>query len=271
MLDVLGYTFMQRAMTASVLIGLVCSIIGVYVVLRGLAFIGAGIAHASFGGVALGVVMGVNPLYTAIAFCLGTAWGIGFVSRKGKVKEDTAIGIFFASTMALGILLIGLLHEYNTDLFGYLFGSVLAISVSDLWLTVGLCAVVLGTVALLYKELLFITFDPEAAEVSGLPATALYFLLLALLALTIVVSIKVIGIILVSALLVTPAAAAYQLTTDFRKMMALSATFGVVSALLGLALSYILDTASGATIVLTATAIFFLAALVSRKRKDNGS
>ena len=147
MLDVLGYTFMQRAMTASVLIGLVCSIIGVYVVLRGLAFIGAGIAHASFGGVALGVVMGVNPLYTAIAFCLGTAWGIGFVSKKGKVKEDTAIGIFFASTMALGILLIGLLHEYNTDLFGYLFGSVLAISVTDLWLTVALCAGVLATVA----------------------------------------------------------------------------------------------------------------------------
>jgi ABC-type Mn2+/Zn2+ transport system permease subunit len=267
MWEILGYTFMQRAIVASVLIGLVCSTMGVYVVLRGLAFIGAGIAHASFGGVALGVVLGVNPLYTAIAFCLGTAWGIGVVSRTGRVKEDTAIGIFFASTMALGILLIGLLKEYNTDLFGYLFGSVLAISDSDLWLTVGLSIGVLTVVALLYKEFLFITFDPEAAEASGLPARRLHFLLLGLLAVTIVVSLKVIGIILVSALLVTPAAAAHQLTTDFRKMMVLSAVFGVCSALLGLMLSYLLDTASGATIVLTATVIFFMAAAISRLRE----
>jgi manganese/iron transport system permease protein len=168
--------------------------------------------------------------------------------------------------MAFGILLIGLLKEYNTDLFGYLFGSVLAISTTDLWLTVGLSVGVLATVGVLYKELLFITFDPEGAEASGLPATALYFLLLGLLAITIVVSIQVIGIILVSALLVAPAAAAQQLTTDFKKMMALSAVFGVTSALLGLALSYILDTASGATIVLTATAIFFLSALLKELR-----
>jgi ABC-type Mn2+/Zn2+ transport system permease subunit len=267
MWEILGYTFVQRAIVASVLIGLVCSVMGVYVVLRGLAFIGAGIAHASFGGVALGVVLGVNPLYTAVAFCLGTAWGIGIVSRTGRVKEDTAIGIFFASTMALGILLIGLLHEYNTDLFGYLFGSVLAISDSDLWLTVGLSIGVLAVVAALYKELLFITFDPEAAEASGLPARTLHFLLLGLLAVTIVVSLKVIGIILVSALLVTPAAAAYQLTNDFKKMMVLSAVFGVVSALLGLTLSYLLDTASGATIVLTATAVFFVTAAISHLRK----
>jgi ABC-type Mn2+/Zn2+ transport system permease subunit len=268
--DILEYSFMQRAIVASVLIGAVCSVIGVYVVLRGLAFIGAGVAHASFGGVALGVWLGVNPLYTAITFCLATAWGIGVVSRKGRVKEDTAIGIFFASTMAFGIVLIGLLKEYNTDLFGYLFGSVLAISETDLWLTVGLSVGVLAVVAILYKELLFITFDPEAAEASGLPATGLYFLLLGLLALTIVVSIQVIGIILVSALLVAPAAAAQQLTNDFKKMMVLSAVFGVASALLGLALSYILDTASGATIVLTATAIFFLAALL-KELKRNGN
>ena len=135
--DILEYSFMQRAMVASVLIGMVCSIIGVYVVLRGLAFIGAGVAHASFGGVALGVWLGVNPLYTAVGFCLATAWGIGAVSRKGRVKEDTAIGIFFASTMAFGILLIGLLREYNTDLFGYLFGSVLAISETDSIIEIG--------------------------------------------------------------------------------------------------------------------------------------
>jgi ABC-type Mn2+/Zn2+ transport system permease subunit len=218
----------------------------------------------------LGVVLGVNPLATAIAFCLATAWGIGTVSRKGRIKEDTAIGIFFASTMAFGILLIGLLEEYNTDLFGYLFGSVLAVSAVDLWLTIGLSVAVLATVALLYKELLFITFDPEAAEVSGLPAAALHFLLLGLIALTVVVSLKVIGIILVSALLVTPAAAAYQLTTDFKKMMALSAVIGIGAALVGLALSYRLNTASGATIVLTATVAFLAASLASPKRRKRG-
>ncbi len=266
--DILEYSFMQRAIAVSILIGVVCSVIGVYVVLRGLAFIGAGIAHASFGGVALGVVLGINPLITAVLFCLLTAWGIGTVSRMGRIKEDTAIGIFFASTMAFGILLIGLLEEYNTDLFGYLFGSILAVSETDLWLTLGLSVVVLATVVLLYKELLFITFDPEGAQVSGIPAGALYFLLLGLVALTVVVSLKVIGIILVAALLVTPAAAAYQLTTDFKKMMALSAIFGVTSSLAGLALSYQLDTASGATIVLTATAIFFLASLLSPRLKS---
>jgi ABC-type Mn2+/Zn2+ transport system permease subunit len=265
--DILSYTFMQRALVSSVLIGVVCAVIGVYVVLKGLSFIGAGIAHASFGGVALGFLLGLNPVITAIVFCLATAWGIGFVTRQGEVKEDTAIGVFFASTMALGILFIGLMRGYNVDLFGYLFGSVLAVTVADLWISGALALAVLLVVGLFYKELLFITFDPEMAEAAGLPAARLYFLLLSLIALTIVLSIKVVGIILVSALIVTPAAAAYQLTDDFRRMMALSVFLGVGSALVGLFLSYWLDIASGATIVLTATVIFFLAALLSPRRR----
>jgi len=265
--DILSYTFMQRAMVSSVLIGAVCAVIGVYVVLKGLSFIGAGIAHASFGGVALGFLLGLNPVLTAIVFCLATAWGIGFVTRWGEVKEDTAIGVFFASTMALGILFIGLMRGYNVDLFGYLFGSVLAVTTADLWIGGALALVVLLVVGLFYKELLFITFDPEMAEAAGLPAASLYFLLLSLIALTIVLSIKVVGIILVSALIVTPAAAAYQLTDDFRRMMALSVLLGVGSALVGLFFSYWLNIASGATIVLTATVIFFLAALLSPRRR----
>jgi ABC-type Mn2+/Zn2+ transport system permease subunit len=258
---------MRRALASSVLIGVVCAIIGVYVVLKGLSFIGAGIAHASFGGVALGFLLGLNPVLTAIVFCLATAWGIGFVTRRGEVKEDTAIGVFFASTMALGILFIGLMQGYNVDLFGYLFGSVLAVTTADLWISGALALAVLLVVGLVYKELLFITFDPEMAEAAGLPAAQLYFLLLSLIALTIVLSIKVVGIILVSALIVTPAAAAYQLTDDFRRMMVLSVLLGVGSALVGLFLSYWLNIASGATIVLTATAIFFLAALLSPRRR----
>ena len=203
MLELLSYTFMQRALIAGALIGALCAVIGVYVVLKGLSFIGAGIAHASFGGVALGFLLGVNPVLTAVVFCLLTAWGIGLVSRKGQIKEDTAVGIFFASTMALGILLIGLMRGYNVDLFGYLFGSILAVTPQDVWVTIGLGAAVLGVVGLLFKELLFITFDPEMAEVTGVPAGKLYFLLLSLIAVTVVVSIKVVGIILVSALILS--------------------------------------------------------------------
>lgn len=265
--EILSYTFMQRALLASVLIGTVSAVIGVYVVLRGLSFIGAGIAHASFGGVALGFLLGINPLLTAVVFCLLTAWGIAWTSRRAEVKEDTAIGIFFATTMALGILFIGLMRGYNVDLFGYLFGSVLAVTRSDLWLSLLLGAGVLLIVGLFFKELLFITFDPEMARVSGLPAGALYVLLLSLMALTIVLSIKVVGIILVSALIVIPAAAAYQLTEDFRRMMLLAVIIGNLSAIVGLFLSYGLNTASGATMVLTATLIFFLSALLSPRRR----
>jgi ABC-type Mn2+/Zn2+ transport system permease subunit len=268
MTDILSYTFMQRALVASLLIGTVTSVIGVYVVLRGLAFIGAGIAHASFGGVALGFLLGVNPVASAVVFCLCTAWAIAFTSERAEIKEDTAIGIFFAATMALGVLFIGLMGEYNVDLFGYLFGSVLSVTSSDLWMSSILGAAVLVIIALFFKELLFITFDQEMAQVSGLPAKGLYALLLSIMALTIVLSIKVVGIILVSAMIIIPAASAYQLTEDFRTMMGLSALIGNVSAVTGLLLSYRLDTASGATMVLTATVIFFLSALLSPRRRQ---
>ena len=266
-MEILEFAFMQRALVAAALIGAVCAVVGVYVVLRGLSFIGAGIAHASFGGVALGFLLGVNPVLTAIAFCLAIAWGIGFVARKGRVREDTAIGIFFASSMALGILFIGMMHGYNVDLFGYLFGSILAVTAQDVWITASLGVAVLLVVGVFYKELLFVIFDPQMAEVTGVPAGKLYFLLLSLVALTVVLSIKVVGIVLVSALIVTPAAAAYQLSEDFRRMMALAVVIGVTSAVGGLLLSYWLDTASGATIVLLATLIFFASALVSPRRR----
>jgi ABC-type Mn2+/Zn2+ transport system permease subunit len=267
MMELLSYHYMQRALFAGTLIGIVCAVIGTYVVLKGLSFIGAGIAHASFGGVALGFYLNLNPVLTAVIFCLATAWGIGLVSRKGRVKEDTAVGIFFASTMALGILLIGLMRGYNVDLFGYLFGSILAVSRDDVWITLGLGAAVLLLVLLFFKELLFVTFDAEMAAVTGVPAARIYFLLITLIALTVVLSIKVVGIVLVSALLVTPAAAAYQLTENFRRMMLLSILIGVSSTVGGLLLSDRLNTASGATIVLLSTLIFFIAAVISPRRR----
>jgi ABC-type Mn2+/Zn2+ transport system permease subunit len=267
MIDILQYAFMQRALLSGIMIGAVCAVVGVYVVLKGLAFIGTGIAHASFGGVALGFLLRINLVVSALVFCLATAMGIGWVSRRGEVKEDSAIGMFFSAAMALGILFVGLLKGYNVDLFGFLFGSILAVTTADLWMSIGLGVLVIGVVFLFYKELLLIAFDPETAKAMGLPADRLYFLLLALMAVTVVVSIKVVGIVLVEALIVTPAAAAYQLSDDFTKMMAFSLVFGIASAIIGLMLSFVLNTASGATIVLTSTVIFFIALALSPRRR----
>ncbi len=267
MSDILAYAFMQRALVAAILVGLVCSVIGTYVVLKRLAFAGAGIAHSAFGGVALGYLLGLSPIGIAIPFSLGTAMGIGWVSRKGRIPEDTAIGIFFASAMALGVLFIGLKEGYNVDLFGYLFGSILAVSVSDIWLILGLGIGVITVVLLLFKEFFFMSFDEEMAAVSGLPVQALYFILLGLVALTVIISVKLVGIILVEALLVIPAAAAFQLTRSFVRMMLIAVLVGVLSGVLGLLLSYWWDIASGATIVLTATVIFLLCFAFSPKRR----
>lgn len=267
MLESFGYAYMQRAMVAGVLVGALCAVIGVYVVLKGLAFIGAGISHASFGGVAIGLYFGVNPIWSAIVFCVLTAWAIALTVRKSNVKEDTAVGVFFASTMALGILIIGLKQGYQVDLFSYLFGSILAVTTADVWTTVAITALVMGCVLFLFKDLMFVTFDPEMAEVTGVPAGKLYFLLITMMALTVVMSIKVVGIVLVSALIVTPAAAAYQLTEKFRNMMGLAVAFGVGSCVFGLILSDVLRIASGATIVLLSTLNFFVCAAVSPRRK----
>lgn len=266
-MGILEYVFMQRALITAILVGIICAVVGVYIVLKKMAFIGAGISHSAFGGVALGFLLGFNPIVVAIPFSLATALVIGWISRRGKISEDTAIGILFASTMALGVLFIGLGRGYNVDLFGYLFGSILAVSNFDLWLILGMSFLIIGIILIFFKELLFISFDEELARVSGLPVTGLYYLLLSLIAITIILSIKIVGIILVSALLVIPAAAAYQITKRFRTMMLVSVILGIVSGVSGLFLSYYLDLASGATIVLVATVIFFICLAFSWKRR----
>ncbi len=266
-MEIFQYVFMQRALLTAILVGGVCAVVSVYIVLKKMAFMGVGISHSAFGGVALGFLLGLNPVAVAIPFCLATALSIGWVSRRGRLSEDTAIGILFASTMALGILFVGLSPGYNVDLFGYLFGSILSVSSFDLWLILGLGLVVIGIIVLFFKEFLFLSFDEEMAKVHGLPVSQLYYLLLTLIALTIILSIKIVGIILVSALLVIPAAAAFQLTYRFKSMLLLSVSLGIISGIFGLILSYYLDLASGATIVLVATVIFGICFILSPKRR----
>ncbi len=258
LIELLSLGFMQRALIVAVLIGTATALVGSYVVLRGLAFIGASVAHASFGGVVLGLLVGVNPLTMAVLFSVGTGLGIAMISENQRIKEDTAIGIFFAATMAFGIFLLGFLRDYVLSVFSYLFGNILAVTAGDLKATVGLVLGVLVTIALFYKEFLLITFDPGLARAQGFPVRGLHALLIVLIALTVALSLKVVGIILVAALLVIPAATAQQLARTLREMQLLAVAFSVLSSVGGLFLSYFFDTPSGATIVLLETALFFL-------------
>ena len=266
MTDFLTLGFLQRALAAAALTGGLCSAIGVFVVLRGLAFIGAGTAHAAFAGVALAYLIGAPAMPLAIAFGLSTAWITGLLEERGRMKLDVSIGIFYTATMALAILFIGLMKTYNAEVYGYLFGSILSVTNEELKLTAGLAVLVVGSIVLFSKEFFFLAFDQEMAEASGVPARRFFFLLLTLVALTIVVSLKTVGAILVFALLLIPAATAYQLTSSLHRMMQYSVGIGILVSVMGVLLSFQFDLPSGPAIVLLATGVFFLAVAFSPKR-----
>jgi manganese/iron transport system permease protein len=267
MLDLLTYDFMQRSLLAAAMVGGLCSVIGVFVVLRGLAFVGAGTAHAAFAGVALGYLMGWPPLPLAILFGLATVWITGWVEEKGRMKLDVSIGILYTTTMALAILFIGLMKTYNAEVYGYLFGSVLSVTSEELRIIAGLGVFVIGTILLFSKELYFIAFDQEMAEASGVPARRIFFLLLTLVALTVVVSLKTVGAILVFAMILIPASTAYQLTHSLSTLTWYSVMIGVSCSVGGVLISSMWDIPSGPAIVLLATLLFFVAVLCSPKRR----
>ena len=258
----LGQAFFLRALGAAVIVGLVCAVVGTYVVLKGLAFIGDAVSHAAFPGVVAAYLFNGPYLLGAGVAAVATALAVGWVRRRAAIRADTAIGVLFAGTFALGILLFSTIDGYVGDLFGFLFGYLLATTVEDLVGLAILAALVLLTVALLWKQLLYSTFDPLGAAASGIRVERLEALFLALVAVTIVISLQAVGIVLVVAMLVTPAATAQLLVVRFGSMMAVAVAVGVVGAVAGLYLSYWLDVATGATIVLVQTALFALALLV---------
>ncbi len=266
LLEPLKYAFMQRGFAASILVGIVCAVIGCYVVLRGLAFLGDALAHAVLPGVAIAYLLGGSLLGGALIAALLVALGITIFSNEGSIKEDTAIGILFSASLALGVALISSIRTYAVDLSHILFGNVLGVSAGDVWLIFGLTIVVLGVLIGLYRPFLVVSFDPVLATTLRLPTTLLRGLMLVLLALTIVISLQTVGIGLVTALLVTPGAAAYLLTRRLPAMMGLAAVFGAVSSLVGLYLSYYLNIASGAAVVLVATLLFVLVYLFAPQR-----
>ena len=266
MLEALQYEFMRNALFAGLLAAIACGIVGVYVVTKRIVFISGGIAHASFGGIGLGYLVGINPVLGATFFALASALGMGLITRKTRLPEDTAIGILWAMGMALGIVFIGMAPGYAPDLFSYLFGNILTVPSADLMLMLGLDAVIVLIVIFLYKEFLALAFDEEFGTAVGVPVEKLYLLLLCMIALTVVVLIRVVGIIMVIALLTIPAALARQFTYDLRKMMLLAVLFGAILSLGGLWLSYLLDLASGATIILLSGAVLLIFFAFSRLR-----
>ena len=260
------FEFMRRGLIAAVVVSAVAGVIGTFVILKGMAFVGDALPHASFGGVAVAFALDVNLYLGGAAAGLLTALLIGVIGRRGVVRYDTAIGILFVAMFALGILIVQRQKNYTTDLFSFVFGNVLGVSWNDVWLTVIVAVIVLVLVALFYKELLFTSYDPTMAAASGLPVDAIQFGLLAMLALTVVIALQAVGIVLVVALLVTPAATAQLLTRSLFSMMLLGAAIGAACSVAGLYIAWHANVSVSASIVLTATGLFVLAFLFAPER-----
>jgi manganese/iron transport system permease protein len=264
----LAYAFMVRGLLAAVIVGVVCAVVGVYVVLRGMAFFGDALAHTILPGIAGGYLVSGGDrgalFWWALATAIASALGIGAISRGTKLREDTAIGIVFAGMFALGVAMISTAGSYSVDLTHFLFGDVLGVSQADLLRSAIFGGGILLTIGLLYKEFMLLAFDPVLAETLRLPVRTLEYLLLALIAVAIVVSIQTVGVALMLAVLVTPAATASLLTRRLHWMMLIAAAIAAASGVAGLYLSYYLGVASGAAIVLTCTAVFLVTWGVTR-------
>lgn len=269
-IDPLRFPFMIRGLLAAVMVGSVCAVVGTFVVLRGMAFLGDALAHSILPGLAVGYLSSGGATTSLFWWGLGAAilssLGIGAITRQARIKEDTAIGIVFASMFALGIALISSMRSYTVDLAHFLFGHILGVAATDLWLIGGFGSLVIVTILALYKEFVTIAFDATHAATLRLPVTTLNYLLFVLMAIAIVVSLQTVGVALMLAMLVTPAATALLITRRLLTMMGLAVLIGVVSGAVGLYLSYYVNIASGAAIVLVATGIFLLAFLFAPLR-----
>jgi manganese/iron transport system permease protein len=264
LVEPLSFGFFVRGLAASMIVGLVCAVVGTYLVLRGLTFMGDAISHAAFPGVVAAYLLG-GPFYLgAAAAAVMTALGIGWVGMRGGLRGDAATGVLFAGMFALGIFMFSLIPNYVGDLFGFLVGDVLGIGNGDVVALAVLATVVLATVVLLWKELLFATFDPLGAATAGLPIARYDYLFLTLVAFSVVASLQAVGIILAVAMLVTPPATAQMLTASFGRLMTIAVAIGIAGPIAGMFVSYWLNAATGATIVLLETGLFLLVVVARR-------
>ncbi|MBF4499768.1 metal ABC transporter permease [Savagea sp. SN6] len=262
--DIQNYEFLQKALFTAIIVGIISGVLGSFIILRGMSLMGDAISHAVLPGVAISYMLGISYFYGAVVFGLMTAFGIGFITQNSRIKNDTSIGIVFSAFFAVGIILIGKANT-STDLTSILFGNVLAVRDSDMWITLGVGIFVLSIIALFFKEFLISTFDPTLAASFGLSNKWIHYGLMVLLTLVTVASLQTVGIILVVAMLITPAATAYLLTNRLSHMIFISSVLGAVSATIGLYISFIYNWPSGAAIVLVTTAFFVTALLFSPK------
>jgi manganese/iron transport system permease protein len=272
LLEPLNYAFMQRGLLAAIIVGAVCATVGSYIVLRGMAFFGDALAHAILPGIAAGYLLGdggrTQLFLWALAAAILSSLGIGALGRIANLREDTAIGIVFSGMFALGIAMISTGSNYALDLSHFLFGNVLGVSESDLWITAALGSIVILLILAFYKEFLLLSFDSVLATTLRIPSRALETLLYILIAVAIVVSLQTVGVALMVAMLVTPAATAYLLSKRLPIMMLLAVAFAVSSGIIGLYISYYLGVSSGAAIVLTCTAFFIIVWLARQLRSS---
>jgi zinc transport system permease protein len=257
MLEVFQYGFMQRALVAGIMIAIICSVIGTFIVLKRLSMIGDGLAHISLGGIALGLFFGVYPVVSALIFSALSAIGINSL-RRAKIYGDVAIAIFFSAGLAVAVVILSIANGFNVDLFSYLFGSILTVNETDLQVMLGLGIFTLGAVVIFYKELFYITFDEISARASGIPVEKLNTLLVVLTAITVVISLKIVGILLVSSLLVVPVATSLQISRNFKGTILISIIFAILSVVVGLIISFYFNLASGGAIVLTSVIVFLI-------------
>jgi len=258
MWEALQFEFMRNALIGGILVSVICGVLGTLVVVNRIVFISGGIAHAAYGGIGLGLYLGISPPLGAVLFSVVISIVMGIASLKSKERADTIIGVMWAVGMALGIIFVELTPGYNVDLMSYLFGSILSVPRADIWYTLCLVVVVLAGVFFLYKELVALSYDEEFSFVVGIPVKALYFGLLVLISLSVIVIIRMVGLILVIALLTIPPYIAERYTASLGKMMVLSSLLGVLFTSAGLYLSYHFNLASGATIIMVAGTAFFL-------------
>jgi zinc transport system permease protein len=264
MIEALQYGFMRSALAAGLLVSIACGIIGTYIVINRIVFLSGGIAHTAYGGIGLGYLIGINPVIGAIAFSLISALGMGIVHRRTKERSDTIIGIMWAVGMALGIIFLDLSPGYKADLMSYLFGSILAVASSDLVIMLVLNIIIITLVVIFYRELQAISFDETFAFVVNVPVDRLYLLLIGMVALTVVMTMRIVGLIMVIALLTIPPAIAGLFVKDMKRMMVLSSLLSMLFTFIGLMLSYFLNLTSGATIILVAGSSYFLGLLIRK-------
>ena len=263
--DILVYAFLQKALITSIVVGIICGVIGSFIILRGMALMGDAIAHAILPGVAISYIMGINYFYGAVVVGILTALGIGVISEKSRIKSDAAIGIVFSAAFALGVILITMAKS-AIDLTQILFGNVLYVRTMDMWLTIIIGVILLLVVIIFFKELLISSFDETMAQVYGLKTRFIHYGIMVLLTLVTVASLQTVGVILVVSLLITPASTAYLLTNRLSTMIVLASTFGALSSVVGIYFSYVYNLPSGPVIALAATVIFLVALIFSPKQ-----